>query len=302
LRRAKAQSIFCVLAMRAHHLGSFALLLVLAASCGDTQRDFNGGSGTGGAGSANSGAAGKGGSKAGAGGSATAGKGGSSADDAGEAGQGGDASGGKSGSNGAGGRSAGSAGSPEGGESGDSGSDGNAGASGDGGEPGSSGDSGAGGAADSGGSAGDGGTGGMPPEPEPFTCDDPLPAVTFPTVLTSTATPPQPAGGVITEGVYVLTQVVIYGTYSSVPGDVFELRDGYLHHQHTSYSSSGSALTGYEQIGTYATTGAAMAIDVVACGLGSGPGLWKFTANGGQIQLFTSASSTTWVQTFELQE
>jgi hypothetical protein len=132
-----------------------------------------------------------------------------------------------------------------------------------------------------------------------FACGDALPAVTFPTVLTGSGSAPLAAGGAITEGVYRQTRVTIYGTYSSVPGDSFELRNGYFHQRHTTYSSAGSALTGYELIGTYAATGAAMALDVTNCQVGSGPTLWKFTANGDQIQLFSSASSTTWVQTFQ---
>lgn len=147
------------------------------------------------------------------------------------------------------------------------------------------------------GAAGSGGTG--EPPSEPFACGAPLPPVTFPVVITSTAVPPQPAGGELTDGVYVLEQVTIYGTYSSVPGDVFELRGGYLHHQHTTFSKAGSGLAGYEEVGSYATTGGAMAIDLAACNIGKGFSLWKFTAMGDRVQLFTSESSTTWVQTFK---
>lgn len=60
-------------------------------------------------------------------------------------------------------------------------------------------------------------------------------------------------------------------------------------------------MTGYEEIGTYAVSGAAMALDITACGLGKGQDLWKFSANQGEIRLFTNYSGTTWVQTFKLQ-
>jgi hypothetical protein len=159
------------------------------------------------------------------------------------------------------------------------------------------------GGAETGAAGGEAGSSGGEPgqAPQPFACGDPLPSVTFPTVLTSTGTPPVAAGGELTPGLYILTQVVFYGTYSSVPGDVLELRPGYFHRRHTTYSSTGSALTGYEEIGTYATTGQAMARDVVACGLGSAPGLWTFTATADEIQLFWTEGSTKRVDIFELQ-
>lgn len=180
----------------------------------------------------------------------------------------------------------------------DAGSSGQAAAS----EGGSAGEeaAGGGGGADPSSVGGDAGAGGMPVG-EPFMCGDLLPAVAFPVVLTSTSTAPAAAGGTIADGVYVQTQVVIYGTYSSVPGDVFELRNGFVHRRHTTYSSAGSALTGYEEIGTYAATGAAMARDVTACGLGGGQALWSFTAHPDEMELFTREGSTTWVQTFERQ-
>jgi hypothetical protein len=218
---------------------------------------------------------------------------------------GGGTAGSKGGSGGSAGSIAGSAGSGAGalgGEGGMSGEASEAGASGDAAHgAGAGGDSGAPGMSGEGGAGGEGGAAGSM-EPVPFSCGDELPPVTFPEVFTGTGTPPVPEGGAITEGLYLLKQVVIYGTYSSVPGDVFELRAGQLHHRHTTFSSSGSALTGYEQVGTYATTGAAMAIDVDACGVGSGPALWRFTAAGNEIRLFATQSSTTWIQTFELEQ
>ena len=80
-------------------------------------------------------------------------------------------------------------------------------------------------------SAGDGSTGesgaagtsgGSGPVVQPFTCEDMLPPLAFPTVLTSAAVPPQPAGGTLIDGVYTLERVEIYGTYSSVPSSAFE--------------------------------------------------------------------------------
>lgn len=241
-------------------------LIIIAAciGCAATERSFEQGAGTGGGGT--------GGSETGSGGKRPSiGQLGSSGSGA-EAGNGEGASG---------------AGSDEPSPDAEGGQSAGVAPSGDAGAPNEAGAAGAGGSAE--------------PTPEPFSCGDPLPAVSFPTVLTSSATPPQPAGGNLTDGVYVLEQVVVYGTYSSVPGDVFELRGGYLHHQHTTYSSAGSALTGYEEVGSYASTGAAMAVDVSACGLGTGLSLWKFTATGDRIQLFDTSSSTTWVQTFTRQ-
>jgi hypothetical protein len=291
----------------------FPLLLGLATSCGTEQRDFDLAA-TGGF--ANSGSGGVTGGSSGAsadGGSDDIANGGEAGDDSPSAGgsdDGGSPSagrGGSAGSDGQGGQTSeegegGSAGAGYAGQS--SGDAGNGAGGAAGADPGSGAAAGAGGAGGTGtaeGDAGASGEGGAAPEPQPFVCGDPLPAVTFPTVLTSTGTPPAAAGGEITEGLYVLTEVVFYGSYSSVPGDVLAMRPGYFHRQHTTYSTTGSALTGYEEIGTYATTGQAMARDVTACGLGSAPGLWKFTATPSQIRLFWTEGATTRIDTFELQ-
>ncbi len=292
------------------------VLLGAMSSCGVEDREFDAPP-TGGASNADAGAAGgpntsggSSGAKAsgGAAGSGNAGEAGAASDSTGgsdEPSAGGDAGAGADGSMGDAGGSAGDAGD----STGDAGSGGHpsagAGAggasdtaAGSGGAPGMSG---AGGMESENEQAGAGGEAAAVPEPQPFVCGDPLPAVTFPTVLTSTGTPPSATGGEITEGLYVLTEVIFYGSYSSVPGDVLAMRPGYFHRRHTTYSTSGSALTGYEEIGTYATTGQAMARDVTACGLGSAPGLWKFTATASQIQLFWTEGSTTRIDTFELQ-
>jgi len=84
----------------------------------------------------------------------------------------------------------------------------------------------------------------------PLACGDVLPAVSFPTVLVASGTPPTPAGGAITEGMYALTNVTYYSSsYSSVPGDSFQLQNGAFHLRHTTYSTTGSAMTGYEELG-----------------------------------------------------
>jgi hypothetical protein len=132
-----------------------------------------------------------------------------------------------------------------------------------------------------------------------FECGDALPTLAFPPVFTGSGTAPLPAGGTILEGAYAQTRVTIYGNYSSVPADSIELRQGNIHARHTSYNSAGTALTGFELVGTYATTGAAMALDVSNCQVGSGPTLWKFSAAGDQLLLFTNSATTTWVQTFQ---
>ena len=214
--------------------------------------------------------------------------------------------GGAAGATDAGAAGAGAAGAGATGEraAGDAGRDAAAGASGEGGSAGAvangeGGDSSAGdGSTGESGAAGT--TGGGEPVAQPFACDDPLPLITFPVVLTSDAAPPKPAGGKLVDGVYVLDRVEIYGTYYSVPADAFELRGGYLIHEYVAYSKSGSALTGYKEIGTYATTGAVMAVSGTVCSIGTSS-LWRFTAEGEKIQLFDTEASTTWVQTFHRQ-
>lgn len=138
----------------------------------------------------------------------------------------------------------------------------------------------------------------------PLQCGDALPVVTFPTVFVAAGTPPLPVGGAITEGVYATTKVTCYGPdYSSVSGDAFELRSGRIHRRHVTYALSGSAMSGYEETGTYAASGAAMAVDVVLCGTSmGGQSLWKYTASSTQIETFTGAGSDTCIQTFALQK
>ena len=138
----------------------------------------------------------------------------------------------------------------------------------------------------------------------PLACGDALPAVSFPTVYVASGTPPSPAGGAITEGVYALTKVTCYSSsYSSVSGDSFQLQNGAFHLRHVTYSTSGSALTGYEELGTYAASGAAMAIDVTLCGTSNtAQALWKYTASSTQIETFSGSASDTCIETFALQQ
>jgi len=136
--------------------------------------------------------------------------------------------GGAAGAAGAGATGAGAAGAGATGEpaAGNAGRDAAAGASGEGGSAGAvtngeGGDSSAGdGSTGESGAAGT--SGGSGPVVQPFTCEDMLPPLAFPTVLTSAAVPPQPAGGTLIDGVYTLERVEIYGTYSSVPSSAFE--------------------------------------------------------------------------------
>ncbi len=120
-------------------------------------------------------------------------------------------------------------------------------------------------------------------------------------MLTSDAAPPKPAGGKLNDGVYVLQRVEIYGSYYSVPGDAFELRAPYLIHERVTYSKTGSALTGYKEVGDYAVAGGSMAINGTVCSIGTSS-LWKFTAEGDEIRIFSTDSSTTWVQVFKRQQ
>ncbi len=141
-------------------------------------------------------------------------------------------------------------------------------------------------------------TGGVPP----FACGDPLPVSGFPTVLTAAGSPEAPSGGAITDGVYVLVRVTIYGAYSSVPWDGLELRNGYVHWQHTTYTPNGEAMTGWEEIGQYATVGAALAVDNRICGRDLATRrMWTYSATATRIQLYLRAEATTWVETFALQ-
>jgi hypothetical protein len=138
----------------------------------------------------------------------------------------------------------------------------------------------------------------------PLACGDTLPEVTFPTVYVLSGTPSVPAGGTIAEGMYALTKVTCYSSnYGSVSGDSFQLQNGAFHRRHTTYSVSGSAMTGYEEIGTYAASGAAMALDVTKCGTSLGAqSLWKYTASATQIETFTGSAGDTCIQTFVLQQ
>lgn len=136
-----------------------------------------------------------------------------------------------------------------------------------------------------------------------FTCGEALPNVTFPAVMTADGTPADAEGGSLEEGTYVQTKVLIYGEFFNVPGDVFELRNGFVHHQHTTFGKDGSSLTGYERIGSYATTGSTIAMDVEPCGAGnSQAALWSFTAADRELTLFHREGDTTWVQTFLRQD
>ena len=131
-------------------------------------------------------------------------------------------------------------------------------------------------------------------------CNDPLPKVAFPTVLVGSGSPPQPTGGTPRDGVYQQTRITIYGSYDSVPGDAFELRGGFMHQTHTTYHSSGSALTGWTITGIYSVAGAGIAIEATHCAMqATTQSLWRFTANGDELRLFSNTATTTWVQTFQ---
>ena len=78
---------------------------------------------------------------------------------------------------------------------------------------------------------------------------------------------------------------------ASVIGMGIEFRAGGFYHMNrtTFLRSSGAALTGFRQIGTFSTTGTALTINGSNCNItGSGSTLFNYTAVGTQLLLFTS--------------
>lgn len=186
---------------------------------------------------------------------------------------------------------------PSAGQSAASGGDGGQSAA-SGGFAGSAGQNGAGGSSghENGGSSATGGGA------APLGCGDPMPRSAFPLVLTSSASPRLPAGGSVTEGLYALTNVTIYGDYYSVPWGAIELRGGYVHRRYVNYTPEGEARAGDEQVGQYAIVGAAMALSVKSCQWGmDSQVLLKFTSTPTEIEIFETQSSTTWIQKYTLQ-
>jgi hypothetical protein len=126
------------------------------------------------------------------------------------------------------------------------------------------------------------------PLPQPFVCEDADPAAPFPVAVRVTGPAPEPEGGNIVEGTYTMTQVRLFGDFTSVRGEGLVLRGNFVHRNSTTYLvSSGAALTGVRQIGTFTTTGTALAVDTENCGIaGSVPAIWGYTASPTQLELF----------------
>lgn len=124
-----------------------------------------------------------------------------------------------------------------------------------------------------------------------------------PTTARSMDTPPLPMGGPITDGRYVLKDVVFYEDQFSYSRATLDIRNNWFHRLYSVYNLSDDPLSGYEEIGTYATTGGAMALDVWLCGSTTKvPYLWRFTATPTAIKIFTDAQQggIGTVQTYEL--
>ncbi|HKO92207.1 MAG TPA: hypothetical protein VJU61_13680 [Polyangiaceae bacterium] len=138
------------------------------------------------------------------------------------------------------------------------------------------------------------------PVPQPFTCDDTAPAAPFPVAVRDTGTAPEPEGGTIVEGTYTMTRVRLFGDFTSVRGEGLVLRGNYVHRNSTTYlASSGAALTGVRQLGTFTTTGTALAVDTENCGIaGSSPSIWGYTASATQLELFKQDFGFLTVETY----
>jgi hypothetical protein len=141
------------------------------------------------------------------------------------------------------------------------------------------------------------------PVPQPFVCEDADPAAPFPVAVRDTGPAPEPEGGNIVEGTYTMTRVRLFGDFTSVRGEGLVLRGNFVHRNSTTYlASSGAALTGVRQIGTFTTTGTALAVDTENCGIaGSLPSIWGYTASGTQLELFKQDSGFLTVETYLLQ-
>jgi hypothetical protein len=130
--------------------------------------------------------------------------------------------------------------------------------------------------------------------PDPFECTDTSPPASLPPALQFTGPAPTPQGGTLTPGLYLQSRAEWYGLDTlpaSVVGTGIEFRSGGFYHMNrtTFLRSSGAALTGFRQIGTFSTTGTALTINGSNCGIaGSGSTLFSYTAVGTQLLLFTN--------------
>lgn len=136
---------------------------------------------------------------------------------------------------------------------------------------------------------------------EPFVCgEDSPPPAPLPSARSVEGVAPDSTGGTITNGQYVLTQVDVYGEFTSVPGEGLEFRDGFIQRRHTTYlAATGAPLTGFSQVGTYTSTGTSLAVDMTNCQpVGTGREIWGYSANVGSLQLTKVSGQVISVETY----
>lgn len=131
-------------------------------------------------------------------------------------------------------------------------------------------------------------------QPQPFVCTDTSPPASLPPAILFAGAAPTPQGGTLAPGLYLQSRAEWYGLTTlpaSVVGTGIDFRAGGFYHMNrtTFLRSSGAALTGFRQIGTFSTTGTALTINGSNCNItGSGSTLFNYTAVGTQLLLFTN--------------
>jgi hypothetical protein len=116
------------------------------------------------------------------------------------------------------------------------------------------------------------------------------------------STAPTPVGGTLVDGYYTSSKITAYGNVDSAVGGSLEIRSGFIRRVHTTYSTMGSALTGWTEQGTYTSAGVNIVDTVTNCNFGgTGTQTLVYTAASNQIRLFETVQGVTVVTTYDLQ-
>jgi hypothetical protein len=137
----------------------------------------------------------------------------------------------------------------------------------------------------------------------PFECGVDTPTVALPASDKNYSSVPDASGGEIRDGSYRLTKASFNGDYSSVRGEGLKIRSGYIHRKYTTYNaSSGSALTGAELVGEFATTSTSISVETTHCTMGaSSREVWGYTATATGLVLFKGDNTLRWAETYVLE-
>lgn len=141
------------------------------------------------------------------------------------------------------------------------------------------------------------------PEEQAFRCQEDVPQQSpLPLASLSPAQRTSDADGSLEDGTYGTIEVRFLGEFASVPGETLELRDGYYHRNHTTYSArTGEAMTGFEETGAFTVDGGQVTFEGSACVAGNpdAVGTWSYWVTDTGFNLLKESGSLSWVEVYE---